>query len=281
MSRRYLNRSFRARIPDDATARKYLLRLSGHQLYHEPRSLPTITSTELFGNDLPLEFEVGCGTGEYLCSLAHREPDVNFLGVDLHLRSLHHAVDSASRLGLDNILFVKANFTLMYPLLAPASLRAIYLHFPDPNMEPRFRKRRIFSERFLNAAHRALVPDGRLSVMTDHREFFLEMLALAERDARWRRAHEERYLVGFEPPVKSRYQRVWEGHGIQTLRFELARHGSTHGESARIGCGCAVGSMGDTVAISGNDSGTTIRRAAEEVLARARGGTVRLGHRET
>jgi hypothetical protein len=32
---------------------------------------------------------------------------------------------------------VKANFTLMYPLLEPASLRSIYLHFPDPNMEQR------------------------------------------------------------------------------------------------------------------------------------------------
>jgi hypothetical protein len=33
--------------------------------------------------------------------------------------------------------------------------------------------------------------------------------------------HADRYLVGFEPRVKSRYQRIWEGHGIPTLRFEL------------------------------------------------------------
>lgn len=224
MSRRYLNRTFRSRVPDEETARKYLLRLPGRQLYHEPCSLPRITSADLFGDDHPLELEVGCGTGEYLCSLARREPGTNFLGVDLHLRSLHRAVDVASRLGLDNILFVKANFTLMYPLLAPASLRAIYLHFPDPNMEPRFRKRRVFSERFLGEAHRALAPGGRLSVTTDHREFFFEMLGLAERDGRWERTHEERYLVGFEPPVKSRYQRVWEGHGMPTLRFELTSH---------------------------------------------------------
>jgi tRNA G46 methylase TrmB len=90
-------------------------------------------------------------------------------------------------------------------------------------MEPKFRKRRIFSERFLDHAWRALVPGGRLSVMTDHREFFFEMLAIAERDERWRRMHQQRYLVGFEPRVKSRYQRIWEGHGIPTLRFELGR----------------------------------------------------------
>jgi tRNA (guanine-N7-)-methyltransferase len=226
MSRRYLNRSFRWRIPDEETARKYLLHLSGRQLYYEPGSLPRLTSAHLFGNDRPLELEVGCGTGDYLCSLAQEEPGANFLGVDVHRRSLHTAIDTASRLGLDNILFVKANFTLMYPLLEPASLRSIYLHFPDPNTEPKFRKRRIFSERFLDEAERALIPGGRLSVMTDHQERFFEMLALAERDMRWLRTHEERYLVGFEPRVKSRFQRIWEGHGIPTLRFELARRDS-------------------------------------------------------
>jgi tRNA (guanine-N7-)-methyltransferase len=221
MSRRYLNRTFRWRIPDEETARKYLLHLSGWQLYHETCSLPRITSAHLFGNDQPLELEVGCGTGEYLCSLAKQEPGANYIGVDFQLRSLHTAVDTASRLSLENILFVKADFTMMYPLLVPASLRSIYLHFPDPNMKAKFRKRRIFSERFLDHAYRALVPGGRLSVMTDHREFFLEMLAIAERDERWLRMHNERYLVGFEPRVKSRYQRIWEGHGIPTLCFEL------------------------------------------------------------
>jgi tRNA (guanine-N7-)-methyltransferase len=243
VSRRYLNRSFRAQVPDEATDRKYLLRLPGRQLYYEPCSLPRIASADLFGNDLPLDLEIGCGTGEYLCSLARQEPGANFLGVDLHLRSLHHAINIASELGLDNILFVKANFRLMYPVLAPASLRAIYLHFPDPNMKPKFRKRRIFSERFLDEAQRALMPGGRLSVMTDHREFFFDMLRLAERDERWERAHEECYLAGFDPPVKSRYQRIWEGHGLPTLRFELTPSelaGSRTGRDSRGGAVAAI-----------------------------------------
>lgn len=223
MPRRYLNRTFRAPVPDAATECKYLRQLSGRQLYHEPGSLPKITSAVLFGNDLPLELEVGCGTGEYLCSLAEVQPEVNFVGIDIHLRSLRGAVEAARQLGLDNILFVRANFSLMYPLLESESLRAIYLHFPDPTVEPRFRKRRIFSQRFLDAAWNALVQGGNLSVMTDHRQCFFEMLALAENDERWRRAHEERYLIGFEQANKSRYQRIWEGHGIPTLRFELRR----------------------------------------------------------
>jgi hypothetical protein len=59
--------------------------------------------------------------------------------------------------------------------------------------------------------------------MTDHKAFFLELLALLEADCRFERTHAERYLVGFEPEVKSRFQRIWEGHGLLILRCELRK----------------------------------------------------------
>jgi len=49
------------------------------------------------------------------------------------------------------------------------------------------------------------------------------MLELIERDGRWRRAHEEPYLTGFDPPVKSRFQKMWERRGRTIYRFELVR----------------------------------------------------------
>lgn len=97
-------------------------------------------------------------------------------------------------------------------------------------MARRFRKRRVFTARFLDLAHAALIPEGRLSVMTDHRAYFCEMLALAEGDGRFGRTHEERYLIGFEGVAKSRFQRIWEGYGLPTLRFELRKPAPGNGE---------------------------------------------------
>lgn len=223
MPRRSLERRRRAEAPDDRTAEQYLLRLPGRQLHHHPESAPSVDSPHLFDNARPLELEIGCGDGDFLCFLAARDPGANFVGVELHPGSLHRAVATAATRGLDNIRFLQADFTRLYPLLAPAALRAVYLHFPDPNLRTKFRKRRIFSVRFLDHVHAALEPGGRLSVMTDHRDYFLEMLRLAEADPRWEKAHDERYLVGFEPGVKSRFQRLWEGYGLATLRFELRK----------------------------------------------------------
>jgi tRNA (guanine-N7-)-methyltransferase len=120
-------------------------------------------------------------------------------------------------------MFIKGDITLLCPLLADNSLQAIYLHFPDPHMKTRFRKRRVLSQAFLNHADRTLAPGGLLSFMTDHQAFFLETLALLEQDHRFAKTHAERYLLGFEPLVKSYFQGLWEGHGLPTLRVELRK----------------------------------------------------------
>ena len=42
----------------------------------------------LFGNDNPVEMEIGCGKGGFICELAARHPDVNFLAVELYANVL-------------------------------------------------------------------------------------------------------------------------------------------------------------------------------------------------
>jgi tRNA (guanine-N7-)-methyltransferase len=222
MPRRRLDRK-KVPTPDKRTSARYLLELPGDRLYREPLTFPKVGSTSLFGNEKLVELEIGCGDGDFLCSLARRDPKTNFVGVEVKEKSVYEAVATAAADDLSNVLFLKANFRLLYPLLVPGSLRAVYLHFPDPNTRPKFRKRRIFCRRFLDEMLAATTPDGRISVMTDHEGLFMEMLEQAEDDERWEKTHAERYLVGFEAESPSRFQRIWEGHGMPTLRFELAK----------------------------------------------------------
>ena len=223
MSRRTFLRRLHTQPLDDALLKRYLVTYDALGLYEHPETFPRLCSQALFGNAAPLELEVGCGSAEFLCALAAKEPGVNFVGVDLARRPLEKAVEIAASLGLENIRLLQGNFARMYPLLEPLSLRCVYVHFPDPNMRPKFRRRRIINHAFLDAIHEALVPAGTLSVMTDHEAFFLEMLALLEADCHFEKTHAERYLVGFEPAVKSRFQRIWEGHGLPILRCELRK----------------------------------------------------------
>ncbi|HZR39286.1 MAG TPA: tRNA (guanosine(46)-N7)-methyltransferase TrmB [Ktedonobacteraceae bacterium] len=208
---------------DQEARERYLVTFSSRCLYHHIQRFPQLSSDELFANQQPLELEIGCGYGEFLCALAQANQARNFLGIDISYTALQQAAYLASTLALKNIKFIAANARLLYPLLAPNSLEAVYLHFPDPNRKRKFHKRQLFTPALLDAMSQGLCPGGRLSVMTDHREYFLEMLELVEQDVRFEKTHAERYLLGFDAPAISRYQRLWERHGLATLRFEVRR----------------------------------------------------------
>jgi tRNA (guanine-N7-)-methyltransferase len=207
--------------PDSRAIERYLRFYNSKELFWNSEMFPPLDSLHLFGNQQPLELEIGCGTADFLCALALEHPWINVVGVDVSLKPLFKAIRTAEAHGLQNIRFIKGDFKRMYPLLSAGALQAVYMHFPDPHMRQRFRKHRVVSPEFLDAINRALAPGGHLSIMTDHYEFFMEMLALLEQDARFTKTHADRYLIGFEAPAKSKFQRIWEQHGLPTLRVEL------------------------------------------------------------
>lgn len=241
MPRRRVLRYLKTRVPDPELTRKYLLHYTANELYCNPHQFPPICAGAIFAEgkpgeaeatsetgdleagkraNCPLELEIGCGTGEYLCALAQKDPTTNFVGIDKSLKMLYLGVELAGRMGLDNIKFIEADVHLLYPLLVPDALRAVYLHFPEPYGRPKIRRmRRIFTPHFLDHMARTLQPAGLLSVVSDDEVFFLEMLAIVEQDSRFAKIHVSRYLEGLETEVKSRFQRIWEGHEVVPRRF--------------------------------------------------------------
>jgi tRNA (guanine-N7-)-methyltransferase len=202
---------------------RYLLDWAAADLHFHPGSFLDLTSENLFGNSRPLQVEVGAGSGEYLCHLAKEAPGVNFLGVEVSRRAAFSAVSLAAEQGLENILLLRADFRLLYPLLPEGSWQAVYLHFPDPPEKQKDVRRQIFSAAFLDRLAGVLAAGGTLSVVSDKPEFFFEMLDLAEKHHSFTLAQPRHSLEGFDPGIKSRFQRFWEAKGILPLRFVLRR----------------------------------------------------------
>lgn len=211
--------------PTPEVARKYLLFWNKGELYHNPAQFPPITGAGIFGIKQPIHLEIGCGTGEYLLELAEQNPAELYLGVEVSRRAVFHAVNQANQANLENVRFIYTDFKMTYPQLRPGTLRAVYLHYPDPNYASRFTKRRIFDQQFLDHIYPALVPGGIISVVTDQQPFFMDMLALAESDERFSKTHTERYLTHFDSSVKSRFQQAWERSERAVFRFELKKPG--------------------------------------------------------
>ena len=210
--------------PSPQAAQKYLLDWDNRSLYHNPEKYPALTTENLFHtSSSPMVLEIGCGTGEFLISSAAAQPADHFVGVEISMRAIYHAVNQAEKAKLDNIIFIKADIRLLYPLMEPNSWQMIHLNYPDPNYSPGRRKHRIFDGQFLDASHMALTPDGQISVVTDQLAFLQDMLEIAENDLRFVKTHEKRYREGFSPAQKTRFQQAWERFQRTNYYFELRK----------------------------------------------------------
>ena len=129
---------------------------------------------KIFGRKAPLHVDLGCGDGSFLCALAQRMPEKNFLGIDRLLNRIRSAVRRAANLSNVRLLRVESSYVARY-LLPPASVETFYLLFPDPWPKRRHHNRRIMTLDFLNSVHAALDDNGALMIATDHLDYFREV----------------------------------------------------------------------------------------------------------
>jgi len=218
----YLTR-LSARPLDPETAGRYRMWWPSRELYERPDEFPPLTAEALFGADAPLVLEIGCGAGEFLCALAARDAAAYHLGVDTARKPLDHAAASAAEAGLSNVRFLQADMKLLAPLLAPASLASVFIHFPVPFSVSRQRKHQTYSPFIFEHLHRALLPGGRVSLLTDDREVSVQVARHVRRDGRFRLVPPEGWRFTFEDALKSSYHRRWERRGRPIFRHEVER----------------------------------------------------------
>ena len=140
---------------------------------------------ELFGNDHPIEIEVGMGKGKFIMELAGRHPDVNFIGIERYPSVLLRALKKRGELELPNIYFLCVDARELSDIFAPGEVDRIYLNFSDPWPKDRHAKRRLTSPDFMRVYDAVLARDGRLEFKTDNQELFAYSLRSIP-EAGWR-----------------------------------------------------------------------------------------------
>lgn len=129
---------------------------------------PPIVWSELFGNDHPVEVEIGFGKGLFLTTSAAANPRVNYFGVEIERKYQLFAATRLLERGLSNVRVACEDAgQLLRDRVAPQSVRVAHVYFPDPWWKTKHRKRRVFTPEFAVATGNVLEVGGRLSIATD------------------------------------------------------------------------------------------------------------------
>lgn len=127
---------------------------------------------EIFGNDNPVELEIGCGNGAFIAEKARRFPSVNFLAVEVCSNVVITAMERVAEAGLNNVRFLNIAAEILPCYIPSASVQKIYLNFSTPLPEAGREKQRLTSARFLSIYRDLLREGGAIEQKTDSRAFF-------------------------------------------------------------------------------------------------------------
>ena len=129
---------------------------------------------EFFGNERPIKLEIGCGKCTFIAEKALRNPDTNYIAVDIKSDMLGvgrrniEALFADAGKSPDNIALVRFNVEELDKLIAPEDgIRTMYINFCNPWPRLKHNKRRLTYPRKLRMYRDFLADDAVIYFKTD------------------------------------------------------------------------------------------------------------------
>jgi len=175
----------------------------------------------IFGRAGPLQVDLGCGDGSFLCELAQLHPDKDFLGIDRLVGRVAKACRKAAAVENVRILNVESSYAVGY-LLPEGSVETFYLLFPDPWPKRRHHRRRIVTPDFLDSIHRALTDGGVFRVATDQADYFEQIQGVGDNHSGFTIVEVNASPARTDLP-QTKFERRFSALGASIYRLELRK----------------------------------------------------------
>jgi tRNA (guanine-N7-)-methyltransferase len=171
--------------------------------------------SEVYGNEQPVELELGSGDGGFILGRARQHPERNFLAVERLLGRSRKIAKRIMREEHPNLKVLRLESSYVVERLCPPqSLEVIHIMFPDPWPKKRHHKRRLIQTDFLDLLKQALVPGGTVRFSTDHEEYFEWANEIWNEALDWKEVD----LWNFADDPITEFQQQWEAQGKPTFR---------------------------------------------------------------
>jgi tRNA (guanine-N7-)-methyltransferase len=183
-----------------------------------------LSAATLFGDNLPLEFEIGFGAGEHLAARAAMAPGHGFIGCEPFLNGVVGALQHIRDGSLTNVRLHMGDALDVLGRLPDGSLTRVYLLHPDPWPKARHAKRRMMNAGPIARIAAKLKPGGEFRFGTDHPVYVRwALMQMQKTDAfEWQCDSPRDFLVRPEDWPETRYERKARnvfGHEVWYFRY--------------------------------------------------------------
>lgn len=132
---------------------------------------------QVFGRQAPLVFEIGFGNGDSLAQMAADNPNLDYIGIEVHRPGVGHLLMKLAQMDLTNVrVYCHDAIDILEQRIMDNSLSGIHLFFPDPWPKKKHHKRRIVRPSFVQSVEKKLKTGGYFHAATDWQNYAENML---------------------------------------------------------------------------------------------------------
>lgn len=170
---------------------------------------------QVFGNDNPIHLEIGAGYGKFSLEMARRNPDINFIALEMDTNVLVYAGRAYLEENLPNLKIVRCLAQNLLKFFAEDEVSQIYLNFSNPWPANRHKKRRLTHTGFLEIYQLILKNGGYIIQKTDSKDFYMQSLSYF-RDSKFEVIDTNTDLAAdAHDNIVTEYEAKWRSQGIK------------------------------------------------------------------
>ena len=177
----------------------------------------TLEDVQPIQKDLSKELyvELGTGKGDFITQIAERNPQINFIGLEVEATCVLAAARKVREKNLANVRLIVFDINNISEIFGEHEVDRLYINFCDPWTKKRHAKRRLTHVRFLEMYRKILKAGGEIHFKTDNRglfDFSLEQFALTGLEVR----DVTNDLHAAEPPdnIRTEYENKFSEQGV-------------------------------------------------------------------
>lgn len=178
---------------------------------------------QAFGRQAPLIVEIGFGNGDSLAAMAEANPQLNYLGIEVHRPGVGHLLMLLEQRGIENVrIYHHDAIEILEQKIPDHSLAGVHLFFPDPWHKRRHHKRRIVRPGFVDLLNKKLAAGGYFHAATDWEHYAQDMLATLSADKGLKNTSPSGDYCprpDYRPLTKFENRGLRLGHGVWDLIF--------------------------------------------------------------